>query len=90
MSFFYNDNKNANWISETAADSSTSNSTYLFWRDHLFERMIRLFVWENTFEVPQKEIEQRLLLQGYYLSINLEVVGRNIFVKMNFERKKLA
>ena len=62
---FYNNIKDASWISENAADSSTFNSTYLFWRDHLFERMIRLFVWSNTYEVPQKEIEQRLLLQGY-------------------------
>lgn len=53
-----------NFISADAADSSTFNKTYLFWKEHLFERMMRLFVWEST-PIDQKEIEQRLLLQGY-------------------------
>ena len=52
------------FISWDAADSSTFNMRYLFWRDHLFERMIRLFVW-NCEPIHQKEIEQRLIIQGY-------------------------
>ena len=51
-------------ISEMAADSSTFPIQYEFWKEHLFERMMRLFVWEST-PIDQKEIEQRLLLQGY-------------------------
>lgn len=51
-------------ISEMAADSSTFPVQYEFWKEHLFERMMRLFVWEST-PIDQKEIEQRLLLQGY-------------------------
>ena len=37
---------------------------YAFWRDNLFERLMRLFVWECD-PVPQKEIEMRLHLQGH-------------------------
>lgn len=53
-----------NFISEQAADSSTFPIQYEFWKEHLFERMMRLFVWNST-PIDQKEIEQRLLLQGY-------------------------
>lgn len=53
-----------NFISEQAADSSTFPIQYEFWKEHLFERMMRLFVW-NCPPIDQKEIEQRLLLQGY-------------------------
>lgn len=51
-------------VSEMAADSSTFPVQYEFWKEHLFERMMRLFVWNCT-PIDQKEIEQRLLLQGY-------------------------
>lgn len=37
---------------------------YDFWMIHLFERLMRLFIWEST-PIDQKEIEQRLILQGY-------------------------
>ena len=37
---------------------------YLYWRQQLFERVMRLFVWENTGDVKPKEIEQRLILSG--------------------------
>lgn len=52
------------YITWDACDASTFNMRFLFWRDHLFERMIRLFVW-NCEPIKQKEIEQRLILQGY-------------------------
>lgn len=52
-------------ISHLAKESSTFNLGYLYWRDQLFERIMRLFVWENTGEVQAKEIEQRLMLQGH-------------------------
>lgn len=37
---------------------------YIYWRQQLFERVMRLFVWENTGDVKPKEIEQRLILSG--------------------------
>jgi hypothetical protein len=52
-------------ISKLARESSTFNSYYKYWRDVLFERVMRLFVWENTGEVQPKEIEQRLILAGH-------------------------
>lgn len=52
-------------ISKLARESSTFNAGYKYWRELLFERMMRLFVWENTGDVKPKEIEQRLLLAGH-------------------------
>lgn len=61
-------------ISKLARESCTFNAFYEYWRDELFERIMRLFVWENTYTidgkgktigVKPKEIEQRLLLQGH-------------------------
>lgn len=52
-------------ISKLARESSTFNCGYKYWRDVLFERVMRLFVWENTGDVKPKEIEQRLLLAGH-------------------------
>ena len=43
----------------------TYNALYGYWREQLFERVMRLFVWENTNEVEQKEIEQRLIIAGH-------------------------
>lgn len=67
------DNKEGKLISELARESCTFNAFYDYWRDNLFERIMRLFVWENTYTVEDnetigikpKEIEQRLLLQGH-------------------------
>lgn len=52
-------------ISKLARESTTFNSWYVYWRDALFERVMRLFVWENTGDVQPKEIEQRLHLAGH-------------------------
>lgn len=52
-------------ISKLARESSTFNAGYKYWREVLFERMMRLFVWEGTGVVKPKEIEQRLLLAGH-------------------------
>ena len=59
------DTKEGRNISKLARESSTFNAFYKYWRDLLFERIMRLFVWENTGDVQPKEIEQRLLLQGH-------------------------
>ena len=52
-------------VTKLAARSSTFNAFYSYWRDNLFERVMRLFVWENTGNVKPKEIEQRLILAGH-------------------------
>lgn len=47
------------------------NFLYKYWRDQLFERIMRLFIWEDTYKpetregVPPKEIEMRLVLKGH-------------------------
>lgn len=59
------DSKEGRKISKLARESSTFNAFYVYWRDALFERVMRLFVWENTGAVKPKEIEQRLMLNGH-------------------------
>lgn len=53
------------WPKNITRESSTFNAFYEFWMDNLFERVMRLFVWENTFEIDPKEIEQRLIIAGH-------------------------
>lgn len=38
---------------------------FRFWRDNLFERLMRLFIWEGTGELEPKEIEERVLMAGH-------------------------
>lgn len=52
-------------ITKLDKDSCTYTVMYRYWRNNLFERIMRLFVWENTGEVKPKEIEQRLILKGH-------------------------
>lgn len=68
------DSKEGKKISKLARESCTFNAFYEYWRDNLFERIMRLFVWENTYSIDDngkvvgikpKEIEQRLMLQGH-------------------------
>lgn len=67
------DSKEGKKISKLARESCTFNAFYEYWRDNLFERIMRLFVWENTYSIENnkvvgvkpKEIEQRLMLQGH-------------------------
>ena len=48
----------------------TYTAYFEYWIEALFERMMRLFVWENTYDkktgkgIKPKEIEQRLILDG--------------------------
>lgn len=52
-------------------ENCTYNFLYNYWREQLFERVMRLFIWENTYDpvknegVPPKEIEMRLILKGH-------------------------
>lgn len=66
MSFFseLKSNRYKDDFTDYNADDLTYPVQYEFWRTHLFERCIRLFTWEST-PIDQKEIEQRLILQGY-------------------------
>lgn len=52
-------------MNKWARENSTFNACYMYWREQLFERIMRLFVWENTGVVKPKEIEQRLLINGH-------------------------
>lgn len=58
-------------ISKLARESCTYNAGYLYWREQLFERIMRLFIWEGTYDektktgIKPKEIESRLLLAGH-------------------------
>lgn len=52
-------------MNKWARENSTFNACYLYWREQLFERIMRLFVWEDTGDVKPKEIEQRLLINGH-------------------------
>lgn len=38
---------------------------FRYWRENLFERLMRLFIWEGMEDPLPKEIEQRLILNGH-------------------------
>ena len=57
--------QDSNEIFTYAKQSCTYKAYYEYWTEQLFERIMRLFVWENTDDVEPKEIEERLLLQGH-------------------------
>lgn len=58
-------------VTKLEKDNCTYAVKYRYWRDQLFERIMRLFIWENTYDnitrtgVPPKEIEMRLVLRGH-------------------------
>lgn len=58
-------------VTKLNKESCTYNVAYKYWRDQLFERIMRLFIWENTYDVKErkgvkpKEIEMRLILKGH-------------------------
>lgn len=58
-------------IGKLTKTSCSYNYMYRHWKNFLFERIMRLFVWENTYDVETgvgvkpKEIEQRLILKGH-------------------------
>lgn len=68
----YNGKDKKNLI-EYHLDACTYPAYYRYWTNELFERLMRLFVWENTYElvdgkivgVDPKEIESRLILRGF-------------------------
>ena len=52
-------------LTEWDLEACTYPAFYRYWRENLFERIIRLFVWENTGKLDPKEIEERNILQGF-------------------------
>lgn len=53
------------WFEKLSKGACTYNALYAYWREQLFERTMRLFVWSDTGEVEPKEIEQRLIIAGH-------------------------
>ena len=53
------------WFEKLSKGACTYNALYGYWREQLFERTMRLFVWSDTGEVEPKEIEQRLIIAGH-------------------------
>ena len=51
-------------IKQLAKEGGTFADGYAYWKELLFERAIKLFKWEDTYEVPPHEIEVALLLGG--------------------------
>ena len=47
------------------------DSAFYYWRDALYEKMLNIFKWDGLSEtVPQKEIEQALIVRGFCGIIN--------------------
>jgi len=51
-------------------DGGTFLQAYLYWVDNLFERIMRLFVWDGAGDILPKEIESRILINGHCGIIN--------------------
>lgn len=69
----YGSGKDGGNLIEFHLNACTYPAYYKYWTNELFERLMRLFVWENTYElidgkivgVDPKEIESRLILRGF-------------------------
>lgn len=61
---YINSNKFDSSIPRLFIDGTTYKAYYEYWRERLFERVMRLFVWDGLGEIPQKEVELRLILAG--------------------------
>lgn len=58
--------QDAKYITKMGKECSTYGYGYIFWKEHLLERVQRLFVYKGLPEtLPQKEIELPLYLKGY-------------------------
>ena len=51
-------------------DEGTFLQAYLYWVDNLFERIMRLFVWDGAGDILPKEMESRILINGHCGIIN--------------------
>ncbi len=57
-------------------DGGTFTRFYAFWKENLFERLMRLFIWRCD-PVPPKEIEMRLHLQGHCGIADFKIDGED-------------
>lgn len=54
------------YVTKMSKESTTYGYNYIFWKEHLLERVQRLFVWKGLPDgLPQKEIEMPLYLRGF-------------------------
>lgn len=58
-------------------DYGTFLAAFKFWKDNLFERVMRLFVWSDTDPIPAKEIEMRLIIQGHCAIADVALDGND-------------
>ena len=51
-------------------EAGTFLNAYIYWTDNLFERIMRLFVWDGAGDILPKEMESRILIAGHCGVIN--------------------
>ena len=51
-------------------EAGTFLNAYIYWTDNLFERIMRLFVWDGAGDIMPKEMESRILIAGHCGVIN--------------------
>lgn len=79
---------NTEYLTKYCQSTSTFNYAYAYWREHLFERVMKLFVWEGTEtedknkSIKPKEIEQRLMICGHLGVRNFSSPSHNIYNKL--------
>lgn len=56
-------------------DVITTTNMYQFWKDFLFGKIIRIFKWKGL-PFPQREMEMRLLLNGFSGIANDKIAGK--------------
>lgn len=57
---------NEKYLTKLGKECTTYGYGYVFWREHLLERVQRLFVWHGLGDnLPQKEIDMPLYLNGH-------------------------
>ena len=53
------------------------DNSFLFWKETLFEKCVRIFEW-NGLPFPQKEIEIRLILNGFCGFVDDDKIGKMV------------
>ena len=80
--------KNGDELIEYKLEACTYPAYYRYWTNELFERLMRLFVWEDTYEVVDgkivgvepKQIESRLILRGFSVASKLKPSDKDLTV----------
>ena len=66
-------NRDDSLFMDAQLDACTYPAYYRFWTNELFQRLTRLFVWNNTYKIEDgkligvdpKQLETRLVLRGF-------------------------